>query len=307
MRPQCKDITGLIQGLINYEIHATYSARLLLQALGNYRSSFFSEQEYSQAAREELRRVATIMPPYAPLINSVNRALLALEQQRPLEVELSDTIRQNQAAETAMQEIAGRLLMNKEIVCTHTFSQTVSACLVRQRQNGMHFSVLLSESLPNRDGIHTKTVLEKEGIPCQVGLDTDVVRLVKKTDIALLGCEAVLPAGQVVGKVGQSIVAQICAEHGIPVYVYAGRWKILSPMLAGCQALIREESFPGGYEDTPVRLFDVTEGKYITGVITEDGIFPPNITDRLIEAPLSSELLEIMSDTFSKRYITARA
>ncbi len=294
MYPHCCDITALIRGLDRHELHATQSARMLAAGLAAYRKQFTDTADYQQAVVEELARLASHLPPYGPLLTVMNRALLALDQGIDPEPILGATLVRADTSQQVMEKIAGRLLRGKKVICTHTFSQTVSACLIRQWQAGQSFTVLLSESMPNRDGRHAQEVLSGIGIPCRVSLDADLDRLVHQSDVALLGCEAVLPAGQIIGKVGQSSLARRCHDHGIPVYIYAGLWKLLPPALTGCAAMIRPETFPHGYEELPVCLYDVTQREQVTAIITERGLYSPEGACALADQQVSPALLSLL-------------
>lgn len=296
MQPACEGITRLIEGLAGYSIHATGSAQLLVEALGDYRSLFSDGHAYRTAAREQMRRLAAVMPPYAPLINSMNSAFLAFARGHDLAAQSTVFLRDTWQAQAAMQEIVSRLLANRRAVFTHTFSQTLSACLVQLKKRGLCFSVALSESMPNRDGRLTRQALLAADIPCEAGLDAELLQLVKNRDIALFGCESVLPDGRVVGKVGQGIAAEACYRHGIPVYIYAGISKLLPQALSGVETLIKKEPVPGGYEDMPICLFDVTDRRFITGIITEKGILSPDVACSFTEHDLSPELLSLLGD-----------
>jgi len=294
VNPDCQDITALMEGLAAHQIHATNSARMLLDALQTYRMQFQNESAYKRAALKELRRMAISLPPYAPLINTMNRVLTALLSDRPLDTLFSEQLTQSTEAEQMMQQIASRLLAGKTLIATYTFSQTLSACLLSCHENGGRFAVTLTESRPNCDGVYTARMLRGAGIPCMVGLDADMGQLLGGADIALFGCEAVLPCGNVIGKVGQSAAARICAGRGIPVYIYAGLWKLLPPKLAGCEALISDAAYANDAADLTVRLYDVTCGNDITGIITEHGIVSPQAAGMFADQNVENEMQQMI-------------
>lgn len=272
---RCLPLAALVQlgvDLRQGAVHATKSGRILIDILKQFAQldtniqtvldaiSCFSEEGY---------------PPYGPLLNvlvSVQEAILA-------GIPLADAVARIEKTsvlhEEQMQSICHRLLEGKKTVATYTFSETVSRCFCRCRERGEIFRVVVTESCPNKDGYTTFEILRKAGVDCTVGLDADMTQIYAGVDMALFGCEAVLSNGAVVGKNGQSLAARACAEQGVPVYIYAGNWKLLPPSVSDVREML------GAVRDRNMdprchsNLFDVTPSQYVTGVITERGILAP--------------------------------
>ena len=141
--------------------------------------------------------------------------------------------------------------------------------------------------------METAQCLRAHGIPCSVYMDADMGGAVKGADLALFGCEAVLPDGSVIGKIGQSAMACLCSRRRIPVYVYAGAQKLLPGAMQCVTNLIRE--VPAGPEKARVRYFDVTPGEYIDGIITEYGILPPGAAACFACESVSGNLLHFIA------------
>jgi methylthioribose-1-phosphate isomerase len=105
-------------------------------------------------------------------------------------------------------------------------------------------------------------------------------------DIAIVGTDRTAANGDVANKIGTYSLAVLCKEHGIPFYVAAPTSSIDFSIPSG-EFIPIEEREPAevtsifGCQIAPrgvkVRnlAFDVTPARYITGIITEKGIFKP--------------------------------
>lgn len=292
MRAAYAELESLIQGLANYRLHATQSAQMFDLAMKAYEQSFSCREEFCTAALKAVEDICKVMPPYAPLVNSINRFCLLLEGKEEAIRPVCEAWSREDRAER-MRSIACRLIAGRKNVCTFTFSQTVSSCLSRCKALGLDFSVIVTESGPNKDGLDTVRLLSKQGIPCRATLDADMRKAADEADIALFGCEAVLPNGSVIGKVGQSTMAYWCHRRSVPVYIYAGCEKLLPGPLQCVSNLIREVSIPAG--SISARYFDVTPARYISGVITENGIISPEASSHFTSKRVSGYLLSCIS------------
>ena len=111
-------------------------------------------------------------------------------------------------------------------------------------------------------------------------------------DLVVVGADRIAANGDVANKIGTYGVAVLAREHGIPFYVAAPLSTIDLRTADGCGIPIEERSdrevtHVGGYRVTPegARIrnpaFDVTPAKYVTAIITEQGIARPPYEESL--------------------------
>src|ERR671911_807068 len=137
-----------------------------------------------------------------------------------------------------------------------------------------------------RDGINTTVITESMAGPLMRAGDIDIV---------VVGADRIAANGDTANKIGTYTVAVLAHEHKIPFYVAAPLSTIDLATPDGDHIPIeerdrREVSHLGSARLTPegahIRnlAFDVTPSRYITGFITERGIFKPPFTESLKRA-----------------------
>ena len=223
------------------------------------------------------------MPPHATLLSVLNYFCLYLEgfADFPASVE-------NKAAR--MEKMVENLLQEGMVIGTFTFSQTLSNCFIRNKIT-RDFSIIVTESAPNNDGVETAMTLEKAGIPCTTVPDADMDWVAQQVDMAIFGCEGVLPEGSVITNVGQSQLAACCKKRRKPVYTYAGKTKLIPGPFYGIKNKVVDRFQQGGIS---CRNFEITPREYITGILTEDGIISPESIIHFVEYPVSEYLAKII-------------
>jgi methylthioribose-1-phosphate isomerase len=170
-------------------------------------------------------------------------------------------------------------------------------------ENGKKIAVYADETRPFLQGARlTAWELVREGIETTVITESMAGPLMRQgeIDLVVVGADRIAANGDVANKIGTYTVAVLAREHNIPFYVAAPLSTIDLATPDGAHIPIeerdqREITHIGSSRLTPegarVRnpAFDVTPHRYITGIITERGIFhPPYIeTLRTAAAPLA--------------------
>jgi len=137
-----------------------------------------------------------------------------------------------------------------------------------------------------RDGINTTVITESMAGPLMRSGDVDLV---------VVGADRIAANGDTANKIGTYTVAVLAHEHKIPFYVAAPVSTIDLATPTGDKIPIeerneREVTHIGSSRLTPegARIrnlaFDVTPHRYITGIITERGIFAPPYIETLKHA-----------------------
>ena len=106
-------------------------------------------------------------------------------------------------------------------------------------------------------------------------------------NVCLVGADRIARNGDTANKIGTYSVAVLAKNHGIPFYVAAPLSTIDFSLKTGKEIPIEERhpsevtSVFGKVQIAPKKVkvfnpaFDVTPARYITGIITEKGIFKP--------------------------------
>ena len=165
-------------------------------------------------------------------------------------------------------------------------------------EQGKHIAVIADETRPFLQGSRlTAWELVREGIKTTVITESMAGPLMRAgdIDIVVVGADRIAANGDTANKIGTYTVAVLAHEHKVPFYVAAPLSTIDLATPDGDQIPIeerdqREVSHLGAARLTPVGAlirnpaFDVTPSRYITGIITERGIFRPPYTESLQRA-----------------------
>ena len=164
-------------------------------------------------------------------------------------------------------------------------------------EQGKKIQVYADETRPVLQGCRlTSWELMQDNIPVTLITDNTAGAILHKGEInlAIVGTDRTVANGDVANKIGTYSLAVLCKENGVPFYVAAPLSSIDFSMPTGDLIPIEER---GAEEVTHVfgcRIapegvkvrniaFDVTPAKYITGIITEKGVFRPEDLHKLNE------------------------
>jgi methylthioribose-1-phosphate isomerase len=164
-------------------------------------------------------------------------------------------------------------------------------------EQGKKIKVFADETRPVLQGCRlTAWELMQDGIPVTLITDNMAGAIMRKGEInlAIVGTDRTAANGDVANKIGTYTLAVLCKEHNVPFYVAAPTSSIDLSLASGDLIPIEERSPEevttiGGCRIAPdgvdVRnpAFDVTPARYITGIITEKGVFKPGDLHRLKE------------------------
>jgi methylthioribose-1-phosphate isomerase len=162
-------------------------------------------------------------------------------------------------------------------------------------EKGKHVVVFADETRPFLQGARlTAWELVRDGIQTTVITDNMSAALMQqgKVDLVVVGADRIAANGDTANKIGTYGVAVLAREHHIPFYVAAPLSTIDLSTPNGDRIPIeernpREVTHVGGSQLTPEGAliwnpaFDVTPHRFITGIITERGIFRPPYAESL--------------------------
>jgi methylthioribose-1-phosphate isomerase len=150
--------------------------------------------------------------------------------------------------------------------------------------------VWVDETRPRLQGARlTSWELMNEGIPMTLIADNVAGHLMRtgQVDIVFVGSDRTAANGDVANKIGTYKLAVLAKENGIPFYAVVPTSTVDLAVPTGDDIPIEERgpeevTHPGGCQVAPEGVhvlnvaFDVTPHRYVTGIVTENGIaYPP--------------------------------
>ncbi len=156
-------------------------------------------------------------------------------------------------------------------------------------EQGKKIHVLLDETRPRLQGARLSAwEMEQLGVSYDILPDTAAGYYMQKGEIniVLVGADRVAANGDFANKIGTYQIAVLAKENGIPFYTVAPTSTIDLALKTGAEIPIEERSkeeviTPYGMPLVPAHFharnpaFDVTPNRYLSGIITENGIARP--------------------------------
>ncbi len=156
---------------------------------------------------------------------------------------------------------------------------------------GKRLHVLVDETRPRLQGARlTAWELKQAGIAHDIIADSAAGHFLRagKVDVCLVGADRVAANGDIANKIGTYSAAVLARENGVPFYCAAPTSTIDLSLAHGDLIPIEErnqrevlniqvDGEPVTPDGSPARnpAFDVTPSRYLTGIITENGIVRP--------------------------------
>ena len=169
---------------------------------------------------------------------------------------------------------------------------------------GKNIHVLLDETRPRLQGSRLSAwEMERLGVSYDIIPDTAAGYFMAtgEVDIILVGADRVAANGDFANKIGTYQLAIMAREHSIPFYIVAPTSTIDLELSSGDQIPIEqrnpaEVTTPYGNRIVPAHFkarnpaFDVTPYRYLSGIVTENGIARPPFSESLRRAVAGDEI-----------------
>ncbi|RPI58531.1 MAG: S-methyl-5-thioribose-1-phosphate isomerase [Chloroflexi bacterium] len=191
----------------------------------------------------------------------------------------------------ALVEDGFRILTHCNAGALATVDYGTALAVVRTaHEQGKGIHVWVDETRPRLQGARlTAWELMNEGIPMTLIADNVAGHLLRtgQVDLVVVGSDRTVANGDVANKIGTYKLAVLARENGVPFYAAVPTSTIDLSIQDGDQIPIEERSaeevtHPGGCQVAPDGVavlnlaFDVTPHRYVTGIITENGVaYPP--------------------------------
>jgi len=185
-------------------------------------------------------------------------------------------------------KVGSKRVFHHSRILTHCHSSTVTGILQKAKSDGKTFEVVCTESRPVFQGRITAKEMLDAGIKTTMIVDSAVRHFINEVDLVLVGADAITSEGNVINKIGTSMVALAAREARTPFYVVSELLKFDSLTMHGDYEKLEERNSKEVWVAPPPGLiirnpaFDVTRREFIHGIICEEGIISPHSINELI-------------------------
>jgi len=193
--------------------------------------------------------------------------------------ELNRTFR---SARETIAQIGSRRISSGDRILTHCHSSAVNTVFKLAKEQGIDFEVFVTETRPVYQGRITARELREAGIETTMIVDSAVRSFIKRASQVMVGADAITSEGNVINKIGTSMVALAAQEARVPFYVITELLKFDPQTIHGDYEAIEERPASEVWPDSPEGLvirnpaFDVTRRDHIHGIICEEGVISPH-------------------------------
>ncbi len=277
-----EDIRALrVQGAKNVALAALKAVRIV------------AERSSDEDLRENVRRVVVDLARTRPTEPAMRDALTYVLRHLSSKDALLESIDRYEDevldAEKKIADYGARRVPDGGTILTHCHSTTVVSVLRRAKEEGKEFRVVVTETRPLYQGKLTAKDLLAAGIPVTYVVDSAAYLFMQDADLYITGADAITSDGYVVNKIGTALMAAAADRFNVPYYVAASTLKYDPVTAAGFPEIIEERDpsevidpseLPGAEIRNPA--FDVTPPDLVDGIISEIGIYSPQIFPAMV-------------------------
>jgi len=193
-----------------------------------------------------------------------------------------DLLAEFREARERIIDVGSKRILDGARIMTHCHSSAVSEILRAAKANGRDFEVILTETRPRYQGRITAREMIEAGIKATMIVDSAARNFMNKSDLVLVGADAITSEGNVINKIGTSQIALAAQEARTPFYVATELLKFDPQTIHGDYEAIEERPTDEIWPDSPEGLkirnpaFEVVRRDYIHGIICEEGLISPH-------------------------------
>lgn len=203
-------------------------------------------------------------------------------------------IKRIETATSEIGKIGARKIKSGMTIMTHCHSTAAEQILIQAKNEDKDIKVICTETRPKYQGRITAKALLTAGIPVTMVVDSAMrwVLKNKNVDMIITGADAITSEGTVLNKIGSRLLALAADESHVSYYIATPLLKYDTETVIGhlTQIEFREPSEIWSTEEgRPANLkfenpaFETVPREYIAGLITEVGIFPPELIGLMFE------------------------
>lgn len=265
-------------------------------------------QELIKKLRSAGEKLKSSRPSAVSLPNAVNYIFYIAEKNKELEIEkfrekisseIQRFVEKQERALKKIAEIGSNLIQSGDVILTHCNSDTVNMILEKAWRDGKGIEVICTETRPRYQGIITVKELSSSGIPTTLIVDSAVHLIMRKLKVnkVLVGADTICANGDLINKIGTSQIALCAKELDIDFIVAAESIKFSPESVMGSVVEIEERDPSEVIKAEKLKdvrvlnpVFDITDARYISMIITEYGVIPPEAAYHLLKEKFGWEL-----------------
>jgi len=276
------DIRALrVQGARNVALAALKAVRIVAQQS--------SDENFAENVKSVVLELARTRPTEPAMRDALTYVLRNLSSREYLLEAIDRYEDEVIESEKKIAEYGARKIPDGGTVITHCHSTTVINVLRRAKEEGKEFRVVVTETRPLYQGKLTAKDLLAAGISVTYIVDSAAYLFMRDADLYITGADAITSDGYVVNKIGTALMAVAAERFDVPYYVAASTLKYDPVTAAGFPEHIEERDpseiidpseLPGAEIRNPA--FDVTPPDLVDGVISEIGIYSPQIFPAMV-------------------------
>jgi methylthioribose-1-phosphate isomerase len=296
-----QDIASAIVGLKIRGAPAIGVAGAYGLALGALKIKASSRQDFLKKLRAVNKAIAATRPTARNLFRALERMQKAADSAKDVEqikkALVNEAIRlhsEEAAATRKLSQLGAELIKDGSSILTHCNSGplatagygTALGVIIKASEQGKRIKVFATETRPLLQGARiTAWELKKAKVPFTLITDSMAGYFMGKGEVdgVIVGADRIALNGDTANKIGTYTLAVLAKEHNIPFYVAAPTTTIDMSLASGEEIPIEERSpeevtHIQGIATAPAGVkarnpaFDVTPHRYITAIITENGI-----------------------------------
>jgi methylthioribose-1-phosphate isomerase len=302
----CKDdkaVIRAIRGMVIRGAPAIGVAAAMGLALGSEAIRANTYNAFERRFREMAGRMVKARPTAVNLRWAVERMIFLVEQMagrdpEEIRIALREESERILAEDIEINRKIGehgqRIVPKRATILTHCNAGSLATggygtalgVIRAAHEAGKKIEVIADETRPWLQGLRlTAFELMEDGIPVTVIADSAAGSLMRqgKVDLVITGADRIAVNGDVANKIGTYQVAVLAKENKIPFYVAAPLSTIDLRIKSGDRIPVEERDPSEVSHFQNIRVgprgvkaynpaFDVTPGRYVTGIITEKGI-----------------------------------
>ena len=270
-------------------------------ALGALKIEIESRDNFLEKLRAITQTIAATRPTARNLFRALDRMQKTAESGKDIgqikKALVNEAIRihsEESDATRKLSQLGAELIEDDSTVLTHCHTGALATAgygtalgvIIKARERGKRIKVLATETRPLLQGARiTAWELKKAKVPFTLITDSMAGYFMGKgeVDYVIVGADRIAANGDTANKIGTYTLAVLAKEHAVPFFVAAPTTTIDMTLASGDEIPIEERSpeevthiqgvaiAPEGIE---VRnpAFDITPHRYITAIITENGI-----------------------------------
>ncbi|MGD8564858.1 MAG: S-methyl-5-thioribose-1-phosphate isomerase [Candidatus Bathyarchaeota archaeon] len=204
-----------------------------------------------------------------------------------------DFLRNLEDSKRKIAEIGARRVTENSVIFTHCHSSTVTSLFKKAKQDGKSFKIICTETRPLFQGRITVGEMLELGVDSTLIVDSAARYFMNQADFVVVGADAITSEGNVINKIGTSMIALAAKEARTPFYVACELLKFDPATIYGDYEKIEERNPREIWMKPPENLsirnpaFDITRRDFIHAIICEEGIISPHSITEVIHRKYS--------------------